>query len=149
MDRDQERDVRLPQHEDCSVLYRPGQKYITYQTPCLHWFVLIVRLEDRTRDQILLEEGFGAHVVSETKRQMIDNRLHRMSGLLASDSQVLLQRPGQRWEDSLCRLFRVHWDRRTCDTNKAMQLNYCNKSVIKAESVIGTVATNLLLFFVF
>ena len=45
-------------------------------------------------DEILLQEGLGAHVVHDGGGQVLEDGVHGVPGLLPRHPEVLLQRPG-------------------------------------------------------
>ena len=58
-------------------------------------------------DEILLQEGLGAHVVHDGGGKVVEDGVHGVAGLLPRHPEILLQRPGNAGEDGLGRLVGV------------------------------------------
>jgi hypothetical protein len=82
--------------------------------------MVCVRQEDimLTLCEVVLEEGFGGHVMGEAGGEVLQDALHGVARLLAGDAQVFLQGPRHGREDGLRRLHRVHRDARAWGTRE-------------------------------
>jgi len=99
--------LSLTQLEHCSSLNAAAQENLANQRPrvCVH--LLLLCLQNRARNKVLLEEGLGGHVVHDRGGEVCQDAVHRVPRLLSGDPEVLLKRSRQRRKDGLGRLVAI------------------------------------------